>query len=86
MKHIIGQNFSNDDVRSYLESNLDLNEGQKKLVFKFWKAHGSRIMRIIEKPVSNQTQGISNMDWEIHLTTSSRHLSGIQKKTATVLI
>ena len=53
VKHIIGQNFSNDELRSYLEANLDLNEGQKKLVFKFWKAHGGRIMKIIEKPVSN---------------------------------
>ncbi len=40
VKHIISNNYSSDDLRAYLESNLELQESQKKMIFKFWKAHG----------------------------------------------
>ena len=80
------QNFSLDELRTYLENNMDLNDQQRKILFKFWKTHGANIMQIIERPVSNYTQGISNVDWEIHLTTQSRHQSNIKSKTATILV
>ena len=65
-KHVIMHNFSLDELRTYLENNMDLDDAQRKLVFKYWKTHGANIMQIIERPVSNYTQGISNIDWEIH--------------------
>ena len=65
---------------------MDLNDAGRKTVFKVWKAHGPAILRLIEAPVSNISSGISAIDWEIHLTTHSRHQSNIQKQTATVLI
>ena len=43
-------------------------------------------MQIIERPVSNYSQGVSNIDWEIHMTTQSRHQSNIASKTATILV
>ena len=80
------QNFSLDELRTYLENNMDLNDTQRKIVFKFWKTHGPSIMQIIERPVSNYTQSIANVDWEIHMTTQSRHQSNIKSKTATILV
>ena len=56
------------------------------MVFKFWKTHGQQMMKLIEKPVSNSTQGIQKIDWEIHLIAHSRHQQGIQKQSATVLV
>ena len=56
------------------------------MVFKFWKAHGRMIMQLIERPVSNNTQGIKTVDWEVSLTTQSRHQANIRKKSATVLL
>ena len=58
LKVIISKNLSLDDLRAHLEANLDLNEADKKLVFKIWKLHGAAIMKIIESPVSNITSGI----------------------------
>ena len=86
LEQVISSNFSLDDLRDFLDKNLELREDQKKLLFKFWKAHGRMIMEKIEKPVSNNTQGLKQIDWEINLTTHSRHQSNIQKKSATVLL
>ena len=68
IKTVIKENYSFDELRSYIESNLELNEGQRKLVFKFWKIHGAEIMRMIKAPVANQTQGIEKINWEISMT------------------
>ena len=84
--HIIKENFSLDDLRLYLENNLDLNESQKKMLFKFWKTHGGAMMKLISEPVSNNCQGIANIDWEIHLIAHSRHQQGISKQSSTVLV
>ena len=75
--HIIKENYSLDDLRTYLENNLDLDESQKKMVFKFWKTHAAQINQLISKPVSNSCHGIQSLDWEIHLIAHSRHQQGI---------
>ena len=84
LRSVINDNYSTDDLRTYLEKDLELKEDQKKMLFKFWKAHGRAVMQLIEEPVTNNTQGIKQIDWEINLTTHSRHQSNIQKKSATV--
>ena len=76
-RHVIRQNYSLDELREYLANNMDLNDSQRNLIFKFWKTHGANIMQIIERPVGNYSQGISSVDWEIHMTTQSRHQSNI---------
>ena len=86
LKEVIKCNYSLDDLRGFLEQNLELKENQRKLLFKFWKAYGRKIMQKIELPVSNNTQGIKQIDWEVSLTTHSRHQSNIQNKTATILL
>ena len=65
VRQVINQNLSNDELRVFLDKNNDLKESQKKLVFKFWKVHGRTIMQMIEQPVSNNTQGIASVDWEV---------------------
>ena len=40
LKNVIKQNFTLDELRTSIESNHDLTEAQKKIMFKFWKAHG----------------------------------------------
>ena len=56
------------------------------MVFRFWKAHGSAIIQLIQRPVSNVTQGIANVDWEVHHVAHSRYQSNLQQKRTTVLI
>ena len=58
LKSIISKNLSLDDLRAHLEANLDLNDADKKILFKIWKLHGAAILKIIENPVSNITSGI----------------------------
>ena len=45
--------MSLDQLRDYLENVNNLDEQEKKIIFKFWKTHGASILKIIEKPVSN---------------------------------
>ena len=52
---VINNNFSLDELRVYLDSNHELREEQKKLLFKFWKAHAKAIMTLMQSPVSNNT-------------------------------
>ena len=56
------------------------------MLFKFWKTHGGAMMKLISEPVSNNCQGIANIDWEIHLIAHSRHQQGISKQSSTVLV
>ena len=56
------------------------------MLFKFWRSHSQPLMQLIESPVSNSTQGIKQIDWEINLTTHSRYQQNISKQSATVLI
>ena len=57
----------------YLDDDLELDESNRKIIYKFWKAHGANMMRLIQTPVSNVTQGMADVDWEIHVTTNSRY-------------
>ena len=43
-------------------------------------------MHLLTKSTKNQTQGIKSMDWEVHLTTNSRHQSNVQKYSATMIV
>ena len=53
LKEVIKTNPSLDELRTSLEGNFDLNESQRKMVFRFWKTHGAAMMRLIQKPVSH---------------------------------
>mmetsp|Transcript_8535 Transcript_8535/g.14392 ORF Transcript_8535/g.14392 Transcript_8535/m.14392 type:complete len:176 (-) Transcript_8535:83-610(-) len=96
LREIIRRNLTTDDAREYLdgvaegtsqgEVAINLDEQQKKIVFKVWKQFRGKIMGLLNKQVSNQTQGISAIDWEVHLTTHSRHQSNIQRQSATLIL
>ena len=47
LMHVVQQNYSLDELRAFLEKNLELNEQQKKMVIRFWKTHGQTIINII---------------------------------------
>ena len=66
LMNVIRSNYSLDDLRTFLEKDLELKEAQKKMLVKFWKVHGRSVMQLIEEPVSNNTQGIKQVDWEIN--------------------
>ena len=65
---------------------VNTREDYKKQISLFWKNESGKILKAISEPIRNETSGIQEIDWEIHLTQASRHQSNINKHSATVLI
>ena len=43
-------------------------------------------MQAVRMATANDTEGIGDIDWQIHLTTASRHQSKVNQQSATVVI
>ena len=43
-------------------------------------------MKAVRMATANDTEGIGDIDWQIHLTTASRHQSKVNTQCATVVI
>jgi len=58
----------------------------KRAIQLWWKQESSSILSAIRAPTSNSTQGIADIDWQIHLTTASRHVPNVRAQSATVVL
>ena len=65
---------------------MQAKEDHKKQIATYWKNEQSKIMAALGEPLRNETSGIAELDWEVQLTTASRHQASINKQSATVLI
>jgi hypothetical protein len=63
-----------------------LKEDLKKQIATFWKNEQGKILAALSEPLRNETSGIADIDWEVQLTTASRHQASINKQSATVVI
>ena len=61
-------------------------DDHKRQIALYWKNEQNKIIKALNEPLRNQTSGISEIDWEIHVTTASRHQGNINKQSATVVI
>jgi len=58
---------------------VQAKEDHKKQIASFWKNASTKIITALTEPLRNETSGIAEMDWEIQLTTASRHQASINK-------
>jgi hypothetical protein len=56
-----------------------LKEDLKKQIATFWKNEQGKILAALSEPLRNETSGIADIDWEVQLTTASRHQASINK-------
>jgi hypothetical protein len=50
------------------------------------KQEQANILAAIRGPTASETEGIADVDWQIHLTTATRHSSKVNQQSATVVL
>ena len=83
---IVQNNMTKDQLEEFLTNQVQAKEDHKKQIATFWKNESTKIITALTEPLRNETSGIAEIDWEIQLTTASRHQASINKQSATVLI
>ena len=83
---IVQNNMTKDQLEEFLTNQVQAKEDHKKQIATFWKNDSTKIITALTEPLRNETSGIAEIDWEIQLTTASRHQASINKQSATVLI
>jgi len=77
---IVQNNFSKDQLDQFLSNNIQgCKEDHKRQIALFWKNEQAKIISALQEPLRNETSGIGELDWEIQLTTASRHQGSINK-------
>ena len=77
ISEIVAMNFDKDQLEQYLVKKVSAREDSKKAISLFWKQERSNIMQAVRTATANDTEGIGEIDWQIHLTTASRHQSKV---------
>ena len=77
ISEIVAMNFDKDQLEQYLVKKVSAREDSKKAISLFWKQERSNIMQAVRMATANDTEGIGEIDWQIHLTTASRHQSKV---------
>ncbi|CDW85594.1 UNKNOWN [Stylonychia lemnae] len=83
---IVQNNMSKDDLEEFLTNQVKARDDHKRQIAQYWKNEQNKIIKALNEPLRNQTGGISEIDWEIHVTTASRHQGNINQQSATVVI
>ena len=84
---IVQNNFTKEQLDEFLSNSVTgAKEDHKKQFAQFWKNEQAKIIAALSEPLRNENSGIADIDWEIQLTTASRHQGSVNKQSATVLI
>lgn len=86
ISEIISLNMDKEQLDKYLARKVSAREETKKAISIYWKQERANILRAIRIPTANQTEGIADLDWQIHLTTAGRHQPKVNTQSATVVI
>ena len=70
---IVQNNFTKDQLDEFLANNVQGKDDHKRQFALFWKNESVKIVSALQEPLRNTTSGIAELDWEIQLTTASRH-------------
>ena len=75
-----------DQLEGYLKRKVSGREETKKAISIYWKQERANIIRAVRAPTANQTEGVADLDWQIHLATAGRHQPKINQQSATMVI
>ena len=86
ISEVVSLNMEKEQLEKYLARKVSAREDTKKAVQIFWKQERSNILRAVRAPTANRSEGIADIDWQIHLTTAGRHQPKANQQSATVVI
>ena len=74
---IVSQNMSKEELDQFLTRKVTARDDTKKAITQWWRQESASILAAIRGPTSFDTEGIADIDWQIHLTTATRHVSKV---------
>ena len=75
-----------ETLEKYMTRKVSARDDIKKAISMFWKQEKSKILQALRIPTANETEGIADIDWQIHLSTASRHQPKLNQQSATLVI
>ena len=73
ISEMISLNMDKETLEKYLSRKVTARDDIKKAISMFWKQEKSKIIQALRVPTANEIEGIADIDWQIHLSTASRH-------------
>ena len=73
ISELVSLNMDKDQLEKYIGRKVSGSTETKKAISIFWKQERANIVRAVRAPTANETEGIADLDWQIHLTTAGRH-------------
>mmetsp|Transcript_8255 Transcript_8255/g.11439 ORF Transcript_8255/g.11439 Transcript_8255/m.11439 type:complete len:158 (+) Transcript_8255:43-516(+) len=73
ISEIVSLNMDKEQLEGYLNRKVSAREETKKAISIFWKQERANVIRAVRAPTANETDGIADLDWQIHLATAGRH-------------
>eukprot|EP00347_Sterkiella_histriomuscorum_P012290 403369156 len=83
---IVKNKMNKEDLEEFLTNQVKARDDHKRQIALYWKNEQTKIIKALNEPLRNQTSGIADIDWEIHVTTASRHQGNINQQNATVVL
>lgn len=77
INEIVSQNMDKERLDAFLAAKVSSRDETKKAISMWWKQEQTNILAAIRGPTAHDTEGIADIDWQIHLTTATRHSSKV---------
>ena len=86
ISEIVSLNMDKEQLEKYLARKVSAREETKKAIVLFWKQERASVIRAVRAPTANDTEGFSDIDWTISLTTAGRRQPKANQQSATMVI
>ena len=73
LSELVSLNMDKEQLERYMTRKVSGRDETKKAIAIFWKQERANIIRAVRAPTANDTEGVADLDWQIHLTTAGRH-------------
>ena len=83
---IVSLNMDKDQLDKYLTRKVSARDETKKAISIFWKQERSNIIKAVRAPTANDSEGIADLDWQIHMSTAGRHQPKVNTLSATMVL
>ena len=77
ISEVVAQNMDKEKLDSFIAAKVQGKEETKKAISMWWKQEQANILAAIRGPTASDTEGIADIDWQISLTTATRHSSKV---------
>ena len=86
ISEVVSLNMDKEQLEKYMGRKVSAREETKKAISIWWKQERANVIRAVRAPTANCTEGIADLDWQIHLATAGRHQPKVNQQSATMVI